>query len=188
MRRDRWLLSDYKDLKVVYQGYVSKVFKATCIKSGLTVALKAYLNPILLPSMLRHQLMREARMHPTLNHPNVLKMYGSFRDQDVIIMVIEWCNQGDLMNQWHYKYSMRMKEGTAASITRELLKALTYLHSRGIVHRDIKLENILLNIDQRTGQMSVKLADFGLAIDLKEEPMAVTRVGTLEYMVSCPMD
>ena len=183
MSRNRWLLSDYKDLKVVYQGYVSKVFKATCINSGLTVALKAYLNPNLLPSMLRHQLMREARLHPTLNHPNVLKMYGAFRDQDVIIMVLEWCNQGDLMDLWHYKYSTRMKESTVASITRELLKALTYLHSRGIVHRDIKLENILLNIDQSTGQMRVKLADFGLAIDLNEEPTAVTRVGTMEYMV-----
>lgn len=56
------------------------------------------------------------------------------------------------------------------------LTPLQYLHTRGIIHRDIKPENILF-----TSDMTLKLADFGLAIDLRRE-RAVTRAGTLDYM------
>jgi serine/threonine protein kinase len=56
------------------------------------------------------------------------------------------------------------------------LCCLQYLHTRGIIHRDIKPENILFS-----SGMTLKLADFGLAIDLRRE-RAVTRAGTLDYM------
>ena len=188
MRRPVWKLSDYKDLEVVCESNAS-VFKATCVHSGATVALKLYETSRLHP-MHQHQLMREARLHPTLDHPNIVKMYGAFKYKAMVVMVVEWCDSGDLLalyNQCNY----HIPEKTAACITRELLKALSYLNTRGVAHRDIKLENIVLSTDPATGMVSVKLADFGLAINLREEPTAVTRAGTPDYMapevLRCPI-
>ena len=189
MKRPVWKLSDYQDLNAVYEGYASTVFKATCVHSGVTVALKVY-EPSRLHPISQHQLMREARLHPTLDHPNIVKMYASFKYKGLVVMVVEWCDSGDLL-ALYYKNKSHIPEKTAASITRQLLKSLSYLHAKGIVHRDIKLENIVLNTEPATGMVSVKLADFGLAISLQEEPTAVTRAGTTDYMapevLRCPI-
>ena len=189
MNRPLWQLSDFKDREIVHEGYASLVFKATCRHSRQKVALKIY-HPEKLHPMSQHQLMREARLHPTLDHPNIVKMYASFVEQGLVVMVTEWCDGGDL-HRLHHKCKGRIPEKTAAAVTRQLLKALAYLHSKDIVHRDIKLENIVLSRDPKSGEMIVKLADFGLAISLREEPCAVTRVGTTDYMapevLRCPI-
>lgn len=101
----------------------------------------------------------EVEIHGSLDHPNIVKMISSFRDETKICMVLEFCPDrtiGDLMKTYDDKC---LPEKRAVTLFAELLAALSYLHSIGILHRDIKLGNILI----KDGH--VKLADFGLAIN-----------------------
>jgi serine/threonine protein kinase len=76
---------------------------------------------------------------------------------------------------------LRFEEGDVAlDVIKPLLEALGYLHAQGLIHRDIKPENILVSSDG-----ILKLADFGLVIDTAAE-RPVSRLGTLDYMVSSP--
>jgi serine/threonine protein kinase len=92
-------------------------------------------------------------------------------------MVLEYAEGGDLFDVLFRTDSRRMSEKAATQmVLHPLLRALYYLHIRGIVHRDLKAENIVFK------EGVLKLVDLGLAINLHEE-QAVTRAGTLVYMV-----
>lgn len=94
-----------------------------------------------------------------LKHPNIVKIFASFRDEEKICLVLEYCNEmtlGDLIKSQPTK---TLPERRSAEIFSQVISALNFLHSLQILHRDIKLGNILLK-DGRA-----KVADFGLAID-----------------------
>ena len=131
--------------------------------------------PLLLSPSLRVRLNREVRIHAQLTHPNIVKLYTSFEDDKYMYMLLELL-PGDLFSTLIDRGRLT-EEGTVLDVIVPLLKAVSYLHGLGIIHRDIKPENILL-----TSSGQVVLADFGLVIDMNEEP-PVSRIGTLDYMV-----
>jgi hypothetical protein len=78
MDRPVWKIEDYDQLQKLHEGYASTVFCGVCSLSGKKVALKVY-QPDKLHEISKHQLMREARLHVQLNHPNIIKMYCAFK-------------------------------------------------------------------------------------------------------------
>lgn len=115
-------------------------------------------------------------------------MYAAFEDNDLLYLVLELCEGGDLYRRLKLGSRggpTRLTEDEAAKfVIGPLLAALIYLHRRGIIHRDIKPENICVASNNQ-----IKVIDFGLAINAnKEKP--VTRLGTLEYIapevIICP--
>ena len=128
--------------------------------------------------LIRSSFLSSHRIHVKLNHPNIIKMWAAFKQADGVVIVQEYADGGDLLKIMT-ENGMRLSESTASRmVIKPLLSALTYLHSKSIIHRDIKLENIIFD----GPDMTLKLADFGLCVSLREE-RSVTRAGTLDYMV-----
>ena len=117
------------------------------------------------------------RIHSSLRHPNIVKLYAAFEDAVGVYLVLEYCPRGDWFQEMRCMPGGRLSEQKAATeVVEPILRALQYLHSRGVCHRDVKPENILI------GQGGVPLlADFGLSIDVTAE-RPCTRLGTLDYM------
>mmetsp|Transcript_61398 Transcript_61398/g.164918 ORF Transcript_61398/g.164918 Transcript_61398/m.164918 type:complete len:311 (+) Transcript_61398:71-1003(+) len=97
-------------------------------------------------------------MMERLDHQNVLRLIDWFEDENYIFIFVELASGGDLWER--IAKSIRIPEAQVALISFQLLNAIHHVHSRGIVHCDIKPENILFS---RSGDEFVKLADFGSA-------------------------
>ncbi|KAG2449329.1 hypothetical protein HYH02_005484 [Chlamydomonas schloesseri] len=189
MDRAEWSLEDYTVVKRLYKGSSAAVYRATCNRSGIAVALKVYFLSRL-PDAIKHMVVRELEIHSSAVHPNIIQLYAAFETDKHVVLVMEYASRGDLYGiqraTAEHPYGRRQDEGRVVSVVlRPLLAALAFLHSRGICHRDIKPENVLF-----TANWQLKLADFGVSIDLGRE-RAVTRAGTACYMapevVRCPL-
>eukprot|EP01084_Bolivina_argentea_P165691 287817_1 len=93
-----------------------------------------------------------------ISHKNIIKLRHVFNESQSILMVLELCEKNDLFDKISTSENSRLSEKESAEIFYELCNALQHIHENGIVHRDLKLENILI---AKNG--SIKLTDFGLA-------------------------
>ena len=112
------------------------------------------------------ELRMEIDVQKKLDHPNIARILESFEDarHGVMHIVMELCSGGSLvsrMKNHRYGYSER----NAATLIERLLSAVTYCHHHGIVHRDIKLDNIMYESDHEGSEL--KLIDFGFATEVK---------------------
>jgi serine/threonine protein kinase len=103
----------------------------------------------------------EVALHKKLRHTNILTLYHYFEDDERVYLVMELCSHGELYSLLKRRRESggNLTENEARIILRDVVAGLKFLHSHGIIHRDLKLSNILLS---ETGQ--AKIADFGLAV------------------------
>ncbi len=120
---------------------------------------------------------REIEILKLCQHPNIIRLLDVFENQDCIHIVMELLHV-DLFTYLE-KRRFQLPEARARSIIRSLATALFYLHSYGIVHRDMKLDNIMMLDD--TDQADVKVVDFGLSRILGPGEMSAEPYGTLGY-------
>jgi len=100
---------------------------------------------------------QEIEIMKMLKHPNIVEFYEFFQTTDQVFVVMELVTGGELLDIVSAKGSFAPSE--AAEIIREVLLAVDYMHKNGIVHRDLKLENLLVDEKNKT----VKITDFGLS-------------------------
>lgn len=110
----------------------------------------------------------EVKILKQLNHPNIVKLIEEFDFSKQLYLILELVQDGDLFDA--ISSVTKFSEVHVSTMIYNLCSALTYLHSQGIVHRDIKLENLLISV-QEDGSQSVKLADFGLAVEVGDNPL-----------------
>ena len=96
-----------------------------------------------------------------LDHPNIVKYYETFEDEHYLHIVMEYLQGDDLAKIISHKKHNKLSERDMCLITKQLLKALVFIHQKNIVHRDIKPENVLFR--HKEDYSSLKLIDFGLA-------------------------
>lgn len=116
----------------------------------------------------------EVRIVQQLTHPGIIQLYDLLQDQDFYYIIMELCPKGEL-----YEYiidNIRLSELEARYFCRQILEALSYMHSCGAVHRDIKPENLLLTDDGH-----IKLTDFGLSRFVNNAGLADTPCGSPCY-------
>ena len=120
---------------------------------------------------------REILVMKDLHHKGLVTMKEAYHDDTYIYLVLDVIKGGELFDRIIEQENFSEKD--AADITKQLLEALDYMHSKGCAHRDIKAENVLC-VDKKGTQ--VKLADFGLANALGEATKFQSCVGTTDYM------
>lgn len=146
----------YTLLEEVGQGASAIVYKAKCIPFNEIVAIKV-LDMDRCNSSL-DDIRREAQTMSLIMHPNVLNAYCSFVVDHRLWVVMPYMAGGSCLHTMKSSYSEGFEEPIIATMLKECLKALEYLHSHGHIHRDIKAGNILIDASG-----AIKLGDFGVS-------------------------
>ena len=173
----------YKILSKLGSGSFGKVYLAQNKFTKEKVALKQIKksNKDLLSD---GEIKDEIEILKTLDHPDIVRIIESFNTKDSYVLVTEYCEGGELFDQ----VKNQLSETQIAVIFKQLLSGLAYLHSHNIVHRDLKLENILIQETEKsktTGEdlFNIKIIDFGTARifdNKKRKPQSI--VGSSYYI------
>ncbi|ORZ04369.1 kinase-like domain-containing protein, partial [Absidia repens] len=124
------------------------------------------------------ELRRETALMALSKHPNVLKVYGSFVNGSKLYIITPYLSFGSCLDIMKTSFKNGFEEITIATILKQALEGLVYLHKNGHIHRDVKAGNLLMD-DQGT----VLLADFGVSSSLSEKgDVRKTFVGTPCWM------
>ena len=112
-------------------------------------------------------------------HPNIIKLYDVFENENYIYIIMENCSGGDLLSYFEY-HEYELPETKVCEIIHKLSMAVYYLHSYGIVHRDLKPENNLMTDLSATAD--IRLLDFGLSKIVGNDEKCTEPYGTLSFV------
>ncbi|KAF2670621.1 kinase-like protein [Microthyrium microscopicum] len=171
---DQVNLNHFRLLRVVGKGAFGKVRIVERKDTACTFALKYIRKDEVVRSESVRNIIRERRMLEHLNHPFLCNLRYSFQDIEYLYLVVDLMTGGDL------RFHISRKAFTEDAVRfwmAELGCALRYIHTQGIVHRDVKPDNILLDADGH-----VHLADFNVASDFKPNKPLTSKSGTLAYL------
>ncbi|KAM8831835.1 uncharacterized protein AB9W97_003240 [Spinachia spinachia] len=158
--------------KMINKGSFAKVMEGLHIGTGEKLAIKvidkkkARQDPYVLKNM-----KREPRIHQMVRHPHIVVLLETLETENSYYMAMELCAGGDLMDRICDR--KRLEEKEVRRYTRQILSAVEHLHQHGIVHRDLKIENFLL--DEHN---NIKIVDFGLSNTVKAESLSLELLNT----------
>jgi serine/threonine-protein kinase len=142
------------------------------------------LMPLTLASkpLLRARFLHEGAILARLKHPNVIRLLDQGEHEGILFMALEYISGYDLRQRLSESGPIPLQD--LLPYLRQLAEALDYIHSEGIVHRDVKPANVILQVEEDGPVRRVVLGDFGIARDLSEEidPFPSDIVGTLDYI------
>lgn len=169
-------IDGYRILRVIGHGGMSTVYLAEQVSLGRKVALKVMLPEALADEVSRSRFEHEARTIARLQHPHIVGIHEVGRTEDGLpFYSMPHLPRGHLAQR-----DLRGDQPRVAAILRDLLDALDYAHVRGVVHRDVKAENVLFDENERP-----LLADFGIALRRGGNPRLTSAglaVGSTAYM------
>ncbi|VUZ38679.1 unnamed protein product [Hymenolepis diminuta] len=163
----------YKLVRTIGKGNFAKVKLAIHMATGVEVAIKI-IKKQNLDWTVNDRLKREVNILQKLNHPNIVRLLEIIENDEVICLVQEYANGGEIFD--YLVAHGKMDEKEARAKFRQLVSAIDYCHSKNIVHRDLKAENILLD-----SELNVKVADFGLANTFVPDQKLTTFCGSPPY-------
>ncbi len=170
------LLDDRYELQsIIGEGGMAKVYRARCNLLNRNVAVKILKSDVAADEEFREHFKTEARAVAMLSHPNIVAVYDVSRDDNPDYIVMELVDGITLKQYIKAKGSVPINE--TIHLSRQIAKALSHAHSKGIIHRDIKPQNVLLTVDG-----IVKVADFGIAhLEQAAGSEASMGLGSLNY-------
>ncbi|XP_069964878.1 uncharacterized protein Sik3 isoform X2 [Bactrocera oleae] len=171
---DKLLRVGYYELeKTIGKGNFAVVKLASNIVTKSKVAIKIIDKTCLNREYLT-KTFREISILKSLRHPHITRLYEVMQSETMIYLVTEYASNGEIFD--HLAENGPMKELEAARVFTQLVSAVQYCHSMGVVHRDLKAENVLLDND-----MNIKLADFGFSNRYEEGSPLTTWCGSPPY-------
>ncbi|EPE10375.1 agc yank protein kinase [Ophiostoma piceae UAMH 11346] len=167
-------LNHFRLLRVVGRGAFGKVRIVERKDTNLSFALKYIRKDEVVRSESVRNIIRERRMLEHVNHPFICNLRYSFQDIEYMYLVVDLMSGGDL--RFHISRKTFTEEAVRFWIA-ELGCALRYVHGQGIIHRDVKPDNVLLDADGH-----VHLTDFNVASDTVPGRVLTSKSGTLAYL------
>jgi serine/threonine protein kinase len=171
--------SRYEFQKPIGSGGMGTVYRAFDRRSEQLVAIKVLKYKESDSPILHQRILREFRAATELEHPNIVRALSFETIDDINFLVYELVEGGNLFDK--LEHCKRFSETDAVRIITQVGQALEYAHVRGVIHRDVKPDNILILADGRA-----KLTDFGLAKTIDSHEDNLTRpasgLGTPQYM------
>ena len=167
----------YEILDRISEGGMATVFRARRLPDGEVVALKVLREQFASDAEFVERFEREAKAVAALTHPHMVRVYDSGRDGDVHFIAMEYIEGEDL--KAHIRRAGRLDPQRAREIAAQVCEALEYAHAHGVIHRDVKPQNILL-----TPEGDVKVTDFGIARALSSATITQTGtvLGSVQYL------
>ena len=173
------LLNFYKYGRFIGQGAFGKVNIGLNVLTGRIVAIKSFNKQKI--SMNNNEnkkkILYETSLMQKLNHKNVVKILELFETEKYMLIIMEYINCGNLFS--FVKKRRKLSEKTSKFLFRQIIQGIKYIHSKNIVHRDIKLENILIDLNN-----NIKICDFGISKIFENENNMILfdKCGTPMYM------
>ena len=166
----------YEILEVIGTGGMAVVYKAMCHRLNRYVAVKILRDELAQDEEFRARFQTEAQAVAMLSHPNIVSVYDVSHSEDVEYIVMELIEGVTLMQYMKKKGALGWKEALHFAV--QISKALEHAHEKGIVHRDIKPQNIMILKDG-----TIKVADFGIAaLESAQEKKSDQTVGSVHYI------
>ena len=166
----------YEILEVIGTGGMAVVYKAVDQRLNRFVAVKILRDELARDEEFRARFQIEAQAVAMLSHPNIVSVYDVSHTEDVEYIVMELIEGVTLMQYMQKRGALGWKEALHFSV--QITKALEHAHNKGIVHRDIKPQNIMILRDG-----TIKVADFGIAaLESTQEQRSDQTVGSVHYI------
>ena len=170
-------LKGYKFIKELYKGSLSNIYLATRIKDGKNFAIKRIYKSLINDKTYRKYVNNEIYILNHINSIYTIKLHQVISDSNFIYLVFDYCNGEDLnkcLQRYIEIYGSAFPQEYVQHIMRQIISGFVYLHSCDIIHRDIKLSNMLVQFPTEEDKMNlnmmkatIKISDFGCARYLK---------------------
>ena len=158
-------IGDYQIIRTIGSGSTGKVKLGVNLRTQKKVAIKIISKKYIhdpgkkskeTPASRKRRILREAAILNLVHHPNIVRLYDLYITEEYYCMVFEYVDGAQMLD--FIINQGKMKESQAQKFFSQLLSAVSYCHENGIVHRDLKIENVLID-----SEGNIKLVDFGLS-------------------------
>ena len=167
----------YELTELIGEGGMANVYRAVDVLDNRVVAVKILKTEYSESEEFQRRFRNESKAIAVLSHPNIVKIYDMGFSEKVQYIVMEYIDGITLKDYIDSEKVLNWKD--AVHFVIQILRALQHAHNRGIVHRDIKPQNIMLLTDG-----TIKVMDFGIAKFAREESRTATdqAIGTVHYI------
>ena len=181
-------LDDYSLDKSLGKGAFGEVFLTTKKGTDKLFATKKIERELIESGNTMKYLVNEIQILRELDHPNIVKFVEIKKTKNHYYIIMEYCNGGELckaLEKYMDKHDKPFTQEMVQHLMRQIINAFKYIHGKNIIHRDIKLENILLHYDSEEDRKNlnilkakVKIIDFGFAAKMEKNGLKYTTLGS----------